>query len=60
MCKVGIKREIDKNGRLCVPKEMRDLLNLEGEVELVMTKEGILLRNPKFILVSIEEKEERL
>ncbi len=60
MCKVGIKREIDKNGRLCVPKEMRDLLNLEGEVELVMTKEGIILRNPKFILVSIEEKEERL
>ena len=60
MCEVGIKREIDKNGRLCVPKEMRDLLNLEGEVELVMTKEGILLRNPKFILVSIEEKEERL
>lgn len=60
MCKVGIKREIDKNGRLCVPKEMRDLLNLEGEVELVMTKEGIILRNLKFILVSIEEKEERL
>ena len=60
MCKVGIKRDIDKNGRLCVPKEMRDLLNLEGEVELVMTKEGIILRNPKFILVSIEEKEERL
>ena len=43
-----------------MPKEMRDLLNLEGEVELVMTKEGIILRNPKFILVSIEEKEERL
>ena len=60
MCKVGIKREIDKNGRLCVPKEMRDLLNLEGEVELVMTREGILLRNSKFVLVSIEEKEERL
>lgn len=60
MSKIGVKREIDQNGRLCVPKEMRDLLNLEGEVELVMTKEGIILRNPKFILVSIEEKEERL
>ena len=38
MSKVGIKREIDNTGQLCVPKEMRDLFNLHGEVELLVTE----------------------
>ena len=47
----GIVKEIDKLGRLCIPKEMRKLFNIESEVELLVTTEGILLKNPEFILV---------
>ena len=56
MSKVGIKREIDNTGRLCVPKEMRDLFNLQGEVELLVTEKGILIRKPEYVLVKIESK----
>ena len=56
MSKVGIKREIDNTGRLCVPKEMRDLFNLRGEVELLVTEMGILIRKPEYVLVKIESK----
>ena len=52
---VGVKKEIDKLGRICVPREMRKLFNLENEVELQITTEGILLKNPKYILVKKEE-----
>ena len=31
---VGIKKEIDRLGRICIPKEMRRLFKLENEVEL--------------------------
>ena len=47
----GVKKEIDKLGRICIPKEMRKLFNLEREVELWVTSEGILLKNPEYILV---------
>ena len=52
---IGVKKEIDKLGRICIPKEMRTLFNLENEVELQITKEGILLKNPEYILVKKEE-----
>ena len=48
---VGIKKEIDKLGRICIPKEMRTLFKLEHEVELQITKDGILIKNPEYILV---------
>ena len=51
---VGIKKEIDKLGRICIPKEMRNLFHLESEVELLITTEGILLKNPEYILVKKE------
>ena len=51
----GTEREIDKLGRICIPKEMRKLFNLENEVELLLTKDGILLKNPEYILVKKEE-----
>ena len=53
--KIGVKKEIDKLGRICIPKEMRRLFNLENEVELQITKEGILVKNPEYILVKKEE-----
>ncbi len=55
MDQIGVKKEIDKLGRICIPKEMRKLFNLENEVELQITKEGILLKNPEYILVKKEE-----
>ncbi len=55
MDKIGIKKEIDKLGRLSIPKDMRKLFNLKDEVELQITKEGILLKNPEYILVKKSE-----
>ena len=57
MEKIGIVREIDHLGRLCIPKEMRSLLHLEKQVEIIMTPEGILIRNPQYMLVKISENE---
>ena len=51
MDKVGVKKELDKLGRICIPKEMRKLFKLENEVELQVTNEGILIKNPEYILV---------
>ena len=53
MEKIGVKKEIDKLGRICIPKEMRVLFKLENEVELLITKEGILLKNPEYVLVNL-------
>ena len=55
MKSVGVKKEIDKLGRICIHKEMRKLFNLENEVELQITTEGILIKNPEYILVKKEE-----
>ena len=56
MDEVGIRKEIDKLGRICIPKEFRRLFNLENEVELQITKEGILLKNPEYVLVKREKQ----
>lgn len=48
---VGVKKEIDRLGRICIPKEMRKLFNFENEVEIQITKEGILIKNPEYVLV---------
>ena len=56
MEKIGITKEIDRLGRICIPKEMRNLFNLESVVELQITKEGILIKNPEYILVKKEKK----
>lgn len=51
MEKVGVKKTIDPLGRLSISKEMRVTLGIEKEVELVMTDEGILVKNPEYVLV---------
>ena len=56
MNKIGIKKEIDKLGRLCIPKDMRERFNFESEVELLITEEGILLKNPEYVLVKREKR----
>ena len=49
--RIGITKDIDNIGRIVIPKEMRELFNLKEEVELVVTEQGVLLRNPKYELV---------
>ena len=51
MEKIGIVKEIDNLGRIVIPKEFRDRLMLEKQVELVLTKDGMLIRNPEYELV---------
>ena len=48
---VGVIKEIDKLGRIVIPKEMRDRMGFNKEVEVVLTKEGILLKNSEYELV---------
>ena len=50
MNKYGIKKEVDKLGRIVIPMDMRELFNITKQVELIITKEGILLRNPGYEL----------
>ena len=57
---IGIKKEIDKLGRICIPKEMRRLYNLENEVELKVTDEGILIRNPEYVLVRKDQEKQEI
>ena len=44
---LGILKRIDNLGRIVIPKDMRSRYNLTSEVELVMTKSGILIKNPE-------------
>ena len=53
---VGVIKEIDKLGRIVVPKEMRERLSLEKNVEVILTKEGVLLRNPEYELIRVKDK----
>ena len=50
---VGIVKEIDKLGRVVIPKELRERFGLNQEVEIIATEEGIVLRSPEYKLVKI-------
>lgn len=55
MRKIGIIREVDKLGRIVIPKELRVFYKIDGKVEIITTEEGILIRNPKYILIEKAE-----
>ncbi len=55
--KIGIIKEIDSLGRIVIPKEYRERLMLEKRVELVLTSNGVLIRNSEYEL--IKKKEEK-
>ena len=52
---MGIRREVDKLGRIVIPKELRTLYRLDKEVEIICTEDGVLMRNPQYKVVKIEE-----
>ena len=54
MDNVGVIKEIDKLGRIVIPKEMRERLGFERDVEVVLTEEGVLIRNSEYKLVKVE------
>ena len=49
--RVGIFKEIDNLGRIVIPKEFRERLSSERTVEVVLTPDGVLIRNPKYELI---------
>ena len=55
MKKIGIIKEFDRLGRIVIPKELRERYKLNGEVEIVATEDGVLLRNKEYELVKIEK-----
>ena len=56
---IGIIKEIDSLGRLVIPKEMRERFSLDKEVEVVMTEDGILIKNPEYELTKIQPTPKR-
>ena len=53
---IGVIKEIDKLGRLVIPKEFRERLNMGKEVEVLITENGVLIRNPEYVLVKRSTK----
>ena len=52
--RIGVIKEIDSLGRIVIPKEYRERLLLKGDVEVLLTKDGVLIRNPEYELVKKE------
>ncbi|MBQ9803067.1 MAG: hypothetical protein IJW51_08380 [Clostridia bacterium] len=48
---IGIIKEIDSLGRIVIPKDFRDRLMLDKSVEVILTTDGILIRNPTYEVV---------
>ena len=53
---VGIIKEVDRLGRIVIPKELRERFGINERVELVATEYGILLKSPNYKLVKVEKK----
>ena len=51
---VGFLKKFDNLGRIVIPKELRDRYELNSIAEVIATKDGILLRNPQYVLVKKE------
>ena len=52
---IGVVKEVDALGRICIPKDMRNAVGLTKEVELLVTSDGLLIRSPQYKLVKITE-----
>lgn len=52
---IGIIKEIDKLGRIVIPKELRERFHLTESVEIIATEKGVLLRSPEYWLVKADK-----
>ena len=52
---IGVIKEVDHLGRIVIPKDFRERMFLDDKVEVVLTKDGVLIRNPEYTLVKIEK-----
>ena len=43
MSDIGILKEFDKLGRIVIPKEMRERYGFNSAVEIIATKDGVLI-----------------
>lgn len=59
MKNVGITKEIDALGRLQIPKDIRERLELTVEVELIVTPDGLLVRSNEYRLVRRDPDESK-
>ncbi|MBR2474081.1 MAG: hypothetical protein IKB51_03530 [Clostridia bacterium] len=58
MNEIGVLKEIDKVGRIVIPKELRERYAFNDEIEIIATSEGVLIKNPEYFLTKIEEIKE--
>ena len=54
MDRIGFLKSFDKLGRIVIPKELRDRYALYDEVEIIATREGVLIKNPEYILTKVK------
>ena len=59
MEKIGVIKEIDNLGRLQIPVEIRKRLGFEKSVELVVTLDGLLIKNQEYKLVKTASEEHK-
>ena len=52
---VGVIKEIDRLGRIVIPKDMRDRLSFDKKVEVVLIPNGVPVRNPEYELTPIKK-----
>ena len=52
---IGVIKEIDRLGRIVIPKDFRERMFLDDKVEVVLTNDGVLIRNPEYAFVKIEK-----
>lgn len=57
--RVGMLIKVDNLGRIVIPKEYREFYHMEknGKVCLIDTVDGLLITNPKYKVVEIEQEE---
>ena len=54
---IGMKAKIDDLGRIVIPKQYRDFYHLNNEegIFVTATKEGVLISNPQYKVVKIDQ-----
>lgn len=60
LMRIGIRRKVDNLGRVTIPKEWRDFYHLDKQEEVCMidTQDGLLITNPLYKVVRIENVKE--